>query len=663
MNKALSMSDHRYEDEFGLDDDLDFPASDDFLTETPDPNARPAQQAAPQVAPPAAPQAPHPAQSQQPFHSQQAYQQPQAPQAPQQTAPQQPAHPPQQTPQAAYPQAVSQPVHPQQHQPQAPQQQYAPQTPQQPAPQQQYAPQAPQQPSAPQHQAYEPYQPQQQAQSVHPAQQQLFEQAPPVPTPAPYPTQAAPAAAVAAARAAPPPQLEDDDDLDMAPQMASLPPRAQPQEVTGGGSLQFTGAEAFNPVGQMIAHAEAAMVEVNVPRIGIHIFAERPDTAESAHQASQDRRMNRATTMVRLGGVQSALETYSAEPTPALIIVESLAPAAQLIHALDMLAECCDGDTKVVVIGSSNDITLYRELMRRGVSEYMVAPIAPLQLIAAIGNLFNDPAAPFVGRTIAFIGARGGVGSSTVAHNTAYALSERMASETVIVDFDLPFGTAGLNFNQDPLTGIADALSQPERLDGVLLDRMMTRCTERLSLFAAPATLDNDWDVSPEVIEEVAQKIRGTAPYVVLDLPNQWNAWVRRMMISADEVVIVATPDLASLRNAKNMLDLAKAARPNDAPPRLVLNQMGVPGRPEIPLKDFTNALGAAPALVLPFDAKIFGTAANNGQMVLDTAGKSKAADGFHYLAQIVAKREMLALPAPKDDKKSILGGLFKKKR
>jgi pilus assembly protein CpaE len=452
-----------------------------------------------------------------------------------------------------------------------------------------------------------------------------------------------------------------------ASQPAPVSPEALPAVVAQnpqapGQSLQFTTPPPFNPVGALIAGAEAAMGEVAVPRIGIHVFAERTDTAESAQRASQDRRMSRATTVVRLGGLQTALQTYMSEPTPALIIVESMSPAQQMIAELDQLAECCDAGTKVVVIGAANDIALYRELMRRGVSEYLVAPIAPLQLISAIGSLFNDPSAPFVGRTIAFIGARGGVGASTIAHNTAYALSERMHAETVIVDFDLPFGTAGLDFNQDPLTGIADALSQPERLDPVLLDRMMVKCTDRLSLFAAPATLDNDWDVSPEAFEEVAQKIRGTAPYVVLDLPHQWNGWVRRMMVSADEVVVVATPDLASLRNAKNMIDLAKAARPNDAPPRLVLNQVGVPGRPEIPLKDFTNALGSAPALVLPFDAKLFGQAANNGQMILEVGAKSKAADGFQHLAQLVAKRDMLALPAPrKTESKSLLAKLFKR--
>ena len=139
------------------------------------------------------------------------------------------------------------------------------------------------------------------------------------------------------------------------------------------------------------------------------------------------------------------------------------------------------------------------------------------------------------------------------------------------------------------------------------------------------------------------------------------------MLISADEVVVVATPDLASLRNAKNMIDLARAARPNDAPPRLVLNQVGVPGRPEIPIKDFANAMGVAPTLVLPFDPKLFGQASNNGQMVGEVGAKSKAAEGFNYLASILAKRDLPALPAPSarpaeaGGKTSFLSKLFKR--
>jgi pilus assembly protein CpaE len=499
--------------------------------------------------------------------------------------------------------------------------------------------------------------------------------------------------------------FEDEFDLDMsygqdpvAPfpgQEAAAAPMRPPLQFTapaGAGPVQAPMAAppmaapalppAFNPVGELAAvataafnppaHVGAGIGEVSVPRIAIHVFAERQDTLAAAERAGQDRRLSRATTQIRVGGVAAAVETYSQEPTPPLIVVECLKDPETLLWEVDQLAEVCDAGTKVVVIGATNDILLFRELMRRGVSEYLVAPLQPLQLISAIGGLFNDPDQPFVGRSIAFVGARGGAGASVVAHNTAYAMSERIGANTVIVDYDLPFGTAGLDFNQDPLNGVADALSQPDRLDPVLLDRMMVRCTDKLSLFAAPATLDTDWDVSPEAFEEVTTRIRSTAPFVVLDLPHLWSGWMRRTLIAADEVVIVATPDLASLRNAKNMIDLIRQGRPNDAPPRLVLNQVGVPGRPEIPAKDFGAALGVHPSLTIPFDAKLFGAAANNGQMILDMGGKSKTGEAFQTLAQIVSRRELPAVAGPKgkaaktsgskEGGSSLFGSLFKKR-
>jgi pilus assembly protein CpaE len=411
-----------------------------------------------------------------------------------------------------------------------------------------------------------------------------------------------------------------------------------------------------SPVAALQASAEAAFGETSVPRITIHAFCQGADVADAMDKAAADRRLARATTLVHEGGLAEALAHYQNEPTPALIVVESNDPAAVLLGGLDRLAEVCDPGTKVVVVGGHNDIALYRELMRRGVSEYLVPPLNPLQLIRTITSLYADPTTPFVGRTLAFVGAKGGVGASTIAHNVGYGLAEVMQSNTVIVDFDLAFGTAGLDFNQDPIQGVADALSKPDRLDPVLLDRMIVRCTDRLSLFAAPASLDDDYEFSAEAYEEVATKIRATAPFVVYDLPHLWSGWMRKTLLTADEVVIVAAPDLASLRNAKNMIDLIARARPNDAPPRLILNQVGMPGRPEIPVKDFAKALGIEPALCLPYDAKLFGQAANNGQMIHEVNPKAKASEGISQFVQGLARRD-----APVQAPRSFLDRLMKR--
>jgi pilus assembly protein CpaE len=343
------------------------------------------------------------------------------------------------------------------------------------------------------------------------------------------------------------------------------------------------------------------------------------------------------------GGTPVAITHYQSEATPNLLVIEGAGDPRQLLAELDALAEYCDENIKVVILGHTNDIRLYRELMRRGVSEYLVAPFDPVQMIRSIAALFTDPEAPFTGKTLAVTGVKGGVGASSIAHNLAWALSERIKVNSTLVDLDLNFGTTGLDFNQDAQATIADALMSPDRFDEAVMGRLITKATDRLSLFTAPATLDRTYNLEPETYGRVLDQVRGSVPFVVLDLPHIWSDWFKTTIIGADEIVVVAAPDLASLRNGKNLMDFLKAARPNDAQPKLVLNMVGLPKRPEIPPKDFGQAIGIDPSLILPFDAQLFGTAANNGQMVFDVAPESKVAQGIDQLAAELTGKEIQA--------------------
>ncbi|HYH71504.1 MAG TPA: CtpF protein [Methyloceanibacter sp.] len=376
-----------------------------------------------------------------------------------------------------------------------------------------------------------------------------------------------------------------------------------------------------------------------IPRVNIQAFCEDQATAAIIQHASEDRRLAKAHVSVQMGGVEAAVAFYRNASTPNLIIIESLLDRAQMIGDLDRLAEVCDAGTKVIIIGHINDVLLYRELVRRGVSEYVVAPLSVPQIIESIATIYTDPLTGPVGQVIAFVGAKGGSGSSTVCHNTAFAIATSLASDVVIADLDLPFGTAGLDFNQDPLQGIADALATPDRVDEVLLDRLLSRCSDHLSLFAAPGTLDRAYDVEAASCETVLDVVRENVPWVAVDLPHLWTGWAKDLLLKADHVVITAMPDLANLRNTKNLVDQLKSTRPNDRPPVLVLNQVGVPKRPEISVKDFGHAIELEPKAIFDFDAQLFGTAANNGQMIEEVAEKSRVAEQFRHLANVLTDR------------------------
>lgn len=377
-----------------------------------------------------------------------------------------------------------------------------------------------------------------------------------------------------------------------------------------------------------------------IPRISIQVFCEGAATAEVIQAAAEDRRLAKAHVSVHMGGAAAAVAHYQDSPTPNLIVLESTLPRAQMLAELERLAECCDAGTKVVVVGHMNDVILYRELLRRGVSEYLVAPITPIQFMEAISTLYNDPDADPVGHVIAFVGAKGGVGSSTICHNASWAISEVLRSDVCIADLDLAFGTTGLDFNQDPIQGIADALGSPERLDEVLLDRLLTKCSDHLSIFAAPVVLDKEWDLSPDACGMVLDIVRQNVPYVMIDLPHTWTAWMKSILLQADEIVITAAPDLANLRNAKNLVDLTSQNRKNDKPPRLIMNTVNMPKRQEIPVNEFAGHLGLEPIAVIDFDSESFSKAATNGMMIEEFSSKPKAAQQFRDLAYVLTNKQ-----------------------
>jgi pilus assembly protein CpaE len=377
----------------------------------------------------------------------------------------------------------------------------------------------------------------------------------------------------------------------------------------------------------------------SIPRIAIQAFCETPEVAAVLEQAAGDRRMSKTHVKVHMGGIPAALDFYSSAPTPNLLFVESRDKREGALAALDELASVCDAGTKVVVIGHDNDVLLYRELLRRGISDYMVVPFDMFDVIRELGDIYLDAATGPLGRTIAFMPVKGGSGSSTVAHNVGFALARLSGAEVVIADMDLAWGTAGLDFNQDPSQGIADAVLSPERIDEVFLDRILSKCADKLNLLAAPATLDRAYDFEEEAFTDILDITRKGVPAVVLDMPHQWSGWVRRTLAQVDEVVLTATPDLASLRNAKNLLDQLKLLRPNDPSPRYVLNQFGVPKRPEIKPDDFAKAFEYPPLAVIPFEPALFGMAANNGQMIAEVNAKSPVTEIFRTIAKAVSGR------------------------
>ncbi len=400
---------------------------------------------------------------------------------------------------------------------------------------------------------------------------------------------------------------------------------------------------------------------VLVPRIDVHIYCDNQQTGQVMQAAAADRRMSRAHISVQLGGIAAAAQVYQTQPTPSVLVVETHSGRDQLMAELGSLAEVCQANTKVVVVGHVNDVLLYRELIKAGISEYVVAPITSVGFIDLVANLYSDPKAAPLGRIVSFVGSKGGVGSSTIAHNLAWFTSQRQNVDTIITDLDLAFGTASLNFNQDGSGGMLEALNAPDRLDSTLVERMMTKLGDKLSLLTGPGSVDREINIEGHAVEAILNVVRSSAPLVMVDVPNMWAPWIKHTLLNSDEIIITATPELPSLRNAKNLMDLLRTARANDKPPRLIINQVGIPKRPEIAPADFAKALGVEPMAVIPHDPAAFGLAQGNGQMLYEVAPKSKATEILASLAPAIAGHQMAAPPKAKTSLLSKLSMLKKK--
>jgi pilus assembly protein CpaE len=406
---------------------------------------------------------------------------------------------------------------------------------------------------------------------------------------------------------------------------------------------------------------EVAMGARLVPRITIQAFCEHSQTAQLIESAIHDRRMSKVALTTHNGGLDGAVETYKSNPTPNLILVETSLPPAEIPNALRRLAEVCDASTRLIVLGHANDVVLYRELIRSGVSEYIVLPATASAIVTAITDLFAAEGAAPIGRTIGFVSAKGGSGGSTVAHNVAWAISQTLRQDVLILDMDLAFGTAGLNFNQDPPHGLADAVGAGTKMDSVMLDRLMSKAANHINLLTAPVSLDQTYDHAERDFEQIIELSQKINPVVILDIPHVWDAWVRHTLAAIDEIVIVAEPDLANLRNAKNLADTIKALRPTEAEPLLVINKVGVPRRPEISATEFASSVDCKLLGQIPFDAALFGTAANNGQMIAEVSANNRINEVYRLIGMQVTGRS-----SPENAGKSTgmkLPSMFKKRK
>jgi pilus assembly protein CpaE len=343
------------------------------------------------------------------------------------------------------------------------------------------------------------------------------------------------------------------------------------------------------------------------------------------------------------GGIAAAAQAIDAAAPPGLLVID-ISDNDDPLGAMDALAEICPPATRVVTVGTSNDIMLYRRLLAMGVVDYLHKPVAADALHEALLQASRPveriaAAAPTrTARVIAFIGARGGVGTTMLATAIGWCLGEEQQQRVALLDLDLQFGNVALGLDLEPGRGLREALEHPERIDGLFVSGAMTG-TPRLRVLAAEEPLDDHPLLDPSSVDPLLAALNDDFDCVIVDVPRALDGMARRLLARADATVIVGDFSLAAMRDTHRLIVLTAVLRPGIAPIVLV-NRAGALARGEIDRAAFEKGIGRKIDCVIPYDAKAAVAMAQHGKPLPAAAQSSKATAALRRLAVTLSGHE-----------------------
>jgi pilus assembly protein CpaE len=324
------------------------------------------------------------------------------------------------------------------------------------------------------------------------------------------------------------------------------------------------------------------------------------------------------------GGIAKAVQHLSSERSPGILIVD-ISDAVLAVSEINNLAEACEPGVTVIAIGARNDVGLYRDLLQAGVADYIVKPLTPQLLAkslkAATSSAEATPISQKLGKLVALTGARGGVGTSTLAVNLAWHLANRQGRRVALVDLDLQNGDCSLMLNVQPTSGLREALENPLRVDSTLLERAMIMHGERLFVLGSQEPLEEQLRITADATEGLLTLLRSQFHYVIADVPRIPALAYRRTLEIADLRVIVADQTLRSTRDTVRLRPMlgSDSARHRNL---LVVNRAGEGGKREVTLKEIEETVELRPRCVIPFQPKLFAAAATQGTVAATRGGR-----------------------------------------
>ena len=347
--------------------------------------------------------------------------------------------------------------------------------------------------------------------------------------------------------------------------------------------------------------------------------------------------------LIGQGGIAAATKAIEAAAPPALLVID-ISDNADPLGAMDALAEICPPATRVVAVGTSNDIMLYRRLLAMGVVDYLHKPVSAdalhEALLQASRPVERVAAAPKTktARVVALLGARGGVGTTTLATAIGWCLGEEQQQRVALLDLDLQFGNLALGLDLEPGRGLREALEHPERIDGLFIAGAMTGTHARLRVLAAEEPLDDHPHLDPSAVDPLLATLNDDFDCIVADVPRALDGMARRLLARADVTVIVADFSLAAMRDTHRLISLMAVLQPAAAP-LVVVNRAGALRHGEIDRAAFEKGVGRKVDGVVPYDVKAAVAMAQHGKPLPAAAPSSKATAELRRIAVTLSGR------------------------
>ena len=317
---------------------------------------------------------------------------------------------------------------------------------------------------------------------------------------------------------------------------------------------------------------------------------------------------------VAQGTIDTAIEFLKlTEHSPTRLLVD-ITGSTMPVSDLARLAQVCEPSVKVFVLGDRNDVGLFRNLLKLGVSDYLVKPLAMDLLQRTLDGDANAPLnSARAGKVISFMGTRGGVGVTTLALAVAQHLANDTHRRVAYVDLNLRGGAAHSMLAMDSNNGLADALQNVHRLDPQYVERTLVSKSNRF--FVLSSELDYNADFVPPAggFSALVAVLKNSFHYVVVDVPNAQSQLAEEAIEASKRVFIVGDHTVHSARHAMRLFRYveSRTATPTAS---LVLNSPTPPLASQVKTKDFAEAVGRVVQVDIPYDGRAVLTAENLGE-------------------------------------------------